>query len=91
MFVRSALVGVGLLFAFLVAPPGGGRLVADEKEGGKLKFELYEDKKKEYRWRLKAANGQTIASSSEGYKDKADCTKAIDLIKSGAGKAEVAD
>jgi uncharacterized protein YegP (UPF0339 family) len=56
-----------------------------------LKFEVYEDAKKESRWRLKAANGQVIGSSSEGYKAKADCEKAIDSIKSGAAKAEVED
>jgi uncharacterized protein YegP (UPF0339 family) len=57
----------------------------------KLKFEVYEDKGKEHRWRLKAANGQVIGTSSEGYKAKADCEKAIDVIKKGAGKAEVED
>lgn len=29
-------------------------------------FELYKDKSGEYRWRLKASNGQTIAGSGEG-------------------------
>jgi len=57
----------------------------------KLKFEVYEDAKKEYRWRLKASNGQVIGASSEGYKAKGDCEKAIDLIKAGAAKAEVED
>ncbi len=57
----------------------------------KLKFEVYEDARKEYRWRLKATNGQVIGSSSEGYKAKADCEKAIELIKTGAAKAEVED
>ena len=57
----------------------------------KYEFELYEDKAKEHRWRLKAPNGQIVATSSEGYKAKADCQKAIDLIKKGAAKAEVAD
>jgi uncharacterized protein YegP (UPF0339 family) len=58
---------------------------------GKYKFEVYEDKAKQYRWRLKAPNGQTVASSSEGYKARADCEKAIESIKKGAGKAEVDD
>lgn len=57
--------------------------------GDKLKFETYEDEKAEHRWRLKAANGQVIAASSESYKAKADCEKAIDEIKKGAGKAQV--
>jgi uncharacterized protein YegP (UPF0339 family) len=57
----------------------------------KLTFEVYEDNSKEQRWRLKAANGQVVATSSQGYKAKADCEKAIDLIKKGVAKAEVED
>jgi uncharacterized protein YegP (UPF0339 family) len=40
---------------------------------------------------LAAPNGQIVAASSEGYKAKSDCEKAIDLIKNEAGKAEVED
>jgi uncharacterized protein YegP (UPF0339 family) len=68
------------------------RGVASVKAGagnGKLKFQVYQDKKKEYRWRLKAANGQEVAASSEGYKAKRDCDHAIDLIKKGAARARV--
>lgn len=54
----------------------------------KLTFETYEDAKKEYRWRLKATNGQVIATS-QGYKDKRDCENSIDVIKKGAEKARV--
>src|SRR4051794_17836184 len=57
----------------------------------KLKFEVYEDEKKESRWRLHASNGQVIATSSQGYKAKADCERAIDLIKKNASGADVAD
>lgn len=59
--------------------------------GSKLTYEVYEDAKKEQRWRLKSANGQVVASSSEGYKAKADAEKAITLVKEGAGNAEVLD
>jgi uncharacterized protein YegP (UPF0339 family) len=55
----------------------------------KLTFETYEDAKKEHRWRLKSTNGQIIASSGQGYKDKRDCEHAIDVIKKGAEKAKV--
>jgi uncharacterized protein YegP (UPF0339 family) len=55
----------------------------------KYKFEPYEDNKGEHRWRLVASNGQTVASSSQGYSNKADCDKAIALIKSSAKKAKV--
>jgi len=57
----------------------------------KANFELYEDAKKLHRWRLKATNGQVIASSSQGYKAKADAEKAIANIKANAGKAEVTE
>jgi uncharacterized protein YegP (UPF0339 family) len=86
--------------AILATAGQGYKAKADCKNGvdrikqdaaGKLKFEPYEDNKKEYRWRLKATNGQVIGASSEGYKAKADCDKAIDLIKKGAATAEVED
>lgn len=57
----------------------------------KLKFEVYEDAKKDYRFRIKATNGQTIGASSEGYKAKADAEKAIEEIKAGAKSAEVVE
>jgi uncharacterized protein YegP (UPF0339 family) len=57
----------------------------------KLKFETYEDKAKEYRWRLKATNGQIIATSGQGYKEKRSCEHAIDVIKKGAEKAKVVE
>jgi uncharacterized protein YegP (UPF0339 family) len=65
--------------------------IRSEAGTDKLSFEVYEDNAKEQRWRLKAANGQVVATSSQGYKAKSDCEKAIDLIKKGAAKAEVED
>ena len=60
-------------------------------EADKLAFEIYEDNSSEFRWRAKAANGQVAATSSQGYKAKADCEKAIDVIRAGAAKADVED
>jgi uncharacterized protein YegP (UPF0339 family) len=57
----------------------------------KQTFETYQDSKQEHRWRLKSSNGQTIATSSEGYKVLADCEKAIDTIKKGAKDAEIVE
>lgn len=51
-------------------------------------FEVYQDRSQEWRWRLKAANHQVVATSGEGYVQKASCLKAIDLVKS-AGAASV--
>ena len=40
-------------------------------------FELYRDRKKEVRWRLRARNGKVIADSAEGYKTKRACLLAV--------------
>jgi hypothetical protein len=68
---------------------GAERIKKDAAD--KLKFETYEDAKKEHRWRVKSPNGQVIGSSSESYKTKADCEKAIAAVKAGAAAAEVED
>ena len=47
------------------------------------KFEVYKDKRGEFRFRLKASNGQIIATG-EGYKAKASCLNGIDSIKRNA-------
>lgn len=47
------------------------------------KFEIYEDKAKEFRFRLKATNGEIILVS-EGYKTKASCEKGIDSVRKNA-------
>jgi uncharacterized protein YegP (UPF0339 family) len=40
--------------------------------GEKDKFEVYQDKRGEWRWRRKATNGQIVGASSESYKAKKD-------------------
>ena len=52
------------------------------------KFELYADKRGEFRFRLKAANGQIIATG-EGYKAKASCKNGIASIIKNAPEAEI--
>ena len=52
------------------------------------KFEIYKDKGGEFRFRLKAKNGEIIAVS-EGYKAKASCLKGIDSVKRNAPEAPV--
>ena len=53
------------------------------------RFELYKDVKAEYRWRLVATNGQTIATAGEGYKAKASAVAGIDSVKKNAAAALV--
>ena len=52
------------------------------------KFEMDIDKTGEYRFRLKATNGQTIGTS-EGYGAKAGCLNGIDSVKRNAPDAEI--
>lgn len=52
------------------------------------KFEVYQDKAGEYRFRLKARNGEIILAS-EGYKDKKSCLNGIESVKKNAPDAEI--
>ena len=52
------------------------------------KFEMYTDKAGEFRFRLKARNGEVIAAS-EGYKAKASCLNGIDSVRRTAPVAAV--
>ncbi|MDD7311783.1 MAG: YegP family protein [Clostridiaceae bacterium] len=52
------------------------------------KFEIYTDKAGEFRFRLKATNGQIIAVS-EGYKAMASCKNGIESVKKNATEAAV--
>ena len=52
------------------------------------KFEIYTDKAGEFRFRLKATNGQIIAVS-EGYKAMASCQNGIESVKKNAPDAPV--
>ena len=52
------------------------------------KYEVYTDKAGEIRFRLKARNGEIIATS-EGYKSKASALNGIESIKKNAPEAEV--
>ena len=52
------------------------------------KFEMYLDKKGEYRFRLKARNGQIIATS-EGYVGKDGCLNGIESVRKNAPGADI--
>ena len=54
------------------------------------KFELYEDKGGEYRFRLKARNGEFIGVS-EGYTTKTSCENGIESVKKNAADAEIVE
>lgn len=54
------------------------------------KFEVYKDNKGEYRFRLKATNGQIIATG-EGYVAKASCLNGVESVRRNAPEAPVAE
>lgn len=60
------------------------------KEFSNPKFEVYKDKKGEFRFRLNAVNGKTICVS-EGYTSKDGCMKGIKSVVSNAPKASITE
>ena len=49
-----------------------------------MNYYIYKDASDEWRWRLKSVNGNVLADSGEGYKNKQDCRDAIDSVKASA-------
>ena len=58
----------------------------EEEEMAKrtARFQVFQDKAGEYRWRLLAANHRSIACSGEGYGEKRKCLDGIDAVKRAA-------
>jgi uncharacterized protein len=54
------------------------------------KFEIYTDSGGKFRFRLKASNGQIIASG-QGYESKASCLNGIESVRKHAPEATVDD
>lgn len=55
------------------------------------KYEIYKDAAQKFRWRLKAPNGETIATSGEAYESKDGCKKGIESVKTNAPNAQIVD
>ena len=55
-----------------------------------MRFELHKDAAGDWRWRLRATNGNVVADSAEGYRHREDCERGIALVKSSAD-AQVID
>src|SRR4051812_19991385 len=73
--------GAWALLALFAAAPATW---AQKEKGHAATFEVYQDAKEEWRWRFKASNGEIIATPGEGYKAKADATKAVESIRNHA-------
>ena len=55
------------------------------------KFTLYKDKAGQFRFNLKAANGEIIAAGSESYPDKKSALKGIASVVKNAPIAKIVD
>lgn len=53
-----------------------------------MTFEVYKDRRGEFRWRLKHSNGNILAVSSEGYKAKDSAMRCIENVQN-SGVAQV--
>lgn len=54
-------------------------------------FEVYPDSGTRYRWRLKAANGQTVATSNESFDSKFNARRGAENVKQNAGAAIIVE
>lgn len=55
-----------------------------------MRFELYRDAGGQWRWRLRARNGEVVADSGEGYVRREDCEHGIALVRQSA-EARIVD
>lgn len=53
-----------------------------------MKLQYYQDRKKEWRWRLEARNGRIVADCGEGYKRRIDCMRGFEAMCVGVAKAD---
>ena len=54
-------------------------------------FILYKDKRGEFRWRFRANNNKIVADSGEGYINKSDCLRGIEIVKTESPQAPIED
>lgn len=45
-----------------------------------MHFQIYKDAASEWRWRLRAANNETVADSAEGYVSKRNVLRAVNKL-----------
>ncbi len=92
LFVPLLLVGaIGAICLDFATAQEKGKAKDKGTPPATATFELYKDRGGEFRFRFKDGEGNLLASSGKGYEKKADCQKAIDIIKREAAKAKVDD
>ena len=45
------------------------------------KYQIFKDTRGEFRWRLRAGNGEIVLHSSEGYQTRQGCTNSIESVR----------
>ena len=91
MFIRcNILLLCGILCGAVAQMPTTLWAQANSAKGKQqLKFEVYQDTAKEYRWRLVSGEDkerQVLATGGQGYKAKADCLHGVKSIQDGIDK-----
>lgn len=75
-----------LLAALSLSALLGLSLPRDAQAAEGLTFEVYADKAGEFRWRLKARNGEILATTGQGYKAKADAKAGVARLQKNLDK-----
>ncbi|MFO0815017.1 MAG: DUF1508 domain-containing protein [Gemmatales bacterium] len=57
--------------------------------GAEFKFEIFQDAGKDYRWRLKNADGKVVASPGQGYSSKKYCEESVEKFKNNVNSDKV--
>lgn len=47
---------------------------------GEARFEIFEDAAGEYRFRVRASNGEIVGPASQGYRDATDARRGIEAL-----------
>ena len=61
--------------------------VAADETAGKG-FEIFEDTAGEWRWRLRASNGELVAVSEQGFSGKSGVVRSLDVVRRNVAAAE---
>lgn len=56
-----------------------------------IRWEIYQDRKREFRFRLRARNGRIIVNAGEGYKRRAGALNAIEKVRNQAAFAPLVE
>ena len=58
-----------------------GTLRMKETKTPVVPVEFYRDKKRDWRWRIRATNRKILADSGEGYRRRADAVRGLDRVR----------